>query len=198
VDTIFLNGPSITGEISGGFKLKTLGTLIPSYDTGFSLGTSDTRWIRVWAFDGTINTSDRRDKTNIASLNYGLNEIMKLEPISFNWKSKPNQDKKLGLIAQDLLKVIPEVVKTHDDVSDKDDLTKTKRVEIDRMGVYYSDLIPVLIKAIQEQQSIIDEQNLRLNSQDLKIKAQVTENSQQTEAIKYLAQRINTLEAANN
>ena len=150
VDTIFLNGPYITGEISGGFKLKTLGTLIPSYDTGFSLGTSDTRWIRVWAFDGTINTSDRRDKTNIASLNYGLNEIMKLEPISFNWKSKPNQDKKLGLIAQDLLKVIPEVVKTHDDVSDKDDLTKTKRVEIDRMGVYYSDLIPVLVKAIQE------------------------------------------------
>ncbi|MGC1205121.1 MAG: tail fiber domain-containing protein [Flavobacteriaceae bacterium] len=172
--------------------------LVPSAEFAYSLGLSNKRWLAVWALDGTINTSDRRDKTNIASLDYGLNEIMKLEPISFNWKSKPNQDKKLGLIAQDLLKVIPEVVKTHDDVSNKDDLTKTKRVEIDRMGVYYSDLIPVLIKAIQEQQSIIDEQNLRLNSQDLKIKAQVTENSQQTEAIKYLAQRINTLEAANN
>lgn len=163
VNTISLNGPYMSGEYSGGYKLAIGGSVIPSYDTGYSLGTSDTRWLNVWAWDGTINTSDKRDKTNIASLGYGLSEIMKLEPVSFNWKSKPNQEKKLGLIAQDLLKVIPEVVKTHDDVPiSKEDQTKTKRVEIERLGVYYSDLIPVLIKAIQEQQETIESLKSRL------------------------------------
>jgi hypothetical protein len=38
----------------------------------------------------------------------------------------------------------------------KDENATPKKVELDRLGVYYSDLIPVLIKAIQEQQQQIE------------------------------------------
>ena len=74
-----------------------------------------------------------------------------------------NTDKKLGLIAQELLQIIPEVVKTHEQIAiDDNDRTKTKSVEMERMGVYYSDLIPVLIKAIQEQQVTIESLKARI------------------------------------
>ena len=68
-----------------------------------------------------------------------------------------NSDKKLGLIAQDLQRIIPEVVKTH--VWEKDEATGVvTRKDLDRLGVYYSDLVPVLINAIKEQQQHIQQQ----------------------------------------
>jgi len=58
------------------------------------------------------------------------------------------------LLAQDLLEVIPEVVKTHDFQMEEDG-TITE-VKLETLGVNYSNLIPVLIKAIQEQQDEIN------------------------------------------
>jgi len=80
-----------------------------------------------------------------------------MQPVSFNWKNENIPDTKMGLIAQDLLKVIPEVVKTQVWEKDKVSGILTKK-ELDRLGVYYSDLIPVLINAIKEQQDIINSQ----------------------------------------
>jgi len=57
-------------------------------------------------------------------------------------------------LAQDLLEVIPEVVKTHDFQMEEDG-TITE-VKLETLGVNYSNLIPVLIKAIQEQQDEIN------------------------------------------
>ena len=64
----------------------------------------------------------------------------------YNWKEeKDNSEKTIGLIAQELLEVIPEVVRIPEN-------------QEDYLGVKYAELIPVLIKAIQEQQSVIDTQ----------------------------------------
>ncbi len=145
-----------TVEDTGSNRLEWNCGLFPDTDNSFQLGGSALRWEAVWATDGTINTSDRRAKKDIKGLNYGLREILKLDPIRFRWKAKPEQGEKLGLIAQDLLEIIPEVVKTHEYVTTGEgEHASLEKKELDRLGVYYTDLIPVLIKAIQEQQEII-------------------------------------------
>jgi len=126
-------------------KLMVDGNITPKTDnsTTSSLGTSSLRWKQVYSTNGTIQTSDRRLKTNINPLTYGLKQILSLDPVSYNWKSDPNGGRKVGLIAQDAKKVVPEVV-----VGDE-----TK----ENLGVNYAELVPVLINAIKEQQKQIEE-----------------------------------------
>ncbi len=122
------------------------------------LGRSTTvrAWDDVYA-DNFVNVSDKREKDNIENLNYGLAEILQMRPVSYTLKRDPFQETKLGLIAQEALILIPEAVKTHDhkqlDESKPDEFTK---VEMERMGMTYQQLIPVLIKATQEQQAQIE------------------------------------------
>jgi hypothetical protein len=150
-----------TIEDTGSNRLSFNADLLPDVNNAMQLGSSGFRWQGLWATDGTINTSDRRDKTNIKTINYGLNEVLKMNPVSFNWKHRKNQDTKLGLIAQDLLELVPEVVMSHEWKTTSEDKNATlEKVELDRLGVYYSDLIPVLINAIKEQQQIIDNEKL--------------------------------------
>lgn len=148
----------------GSFRTGIDGALQPIVDAADNLGQSTNRWSSVYATNGTINTSDRRDKTNIKYLDYGLKEIMKLNPVTFNWKNKLNEDTKIGLIAQELLDVVPEVVKTHETVYRNEDRSVTERVEMNRLGVYYSDLIPVLIKGIQELKQENDKLKKRIEA----------------------------------
>lgn len=123
------------------------GNVLPDNNGLYSLGQVGLRWTTVYAINGTINTSDRREKENIKDLTYGLAEIQKLRPVSFSWKASEDGRTKLGLIAQELLDVVPEVVETGESADD-------------RMGVYYSDLIPVLVKAIQELEERVSDQQL--------------------------------------
>ncbi len=141
---------------AGAFTIGSNSNFVSIPDAVNSLGSSTNRWLDVWAADGTINTSDARDKKNIRDLNYGLNEIMQLHSVKFNWKAGANQNDKVGLIAQELQKVIPEVVRDYEFKTDET-TGKREKVPSERLGVMYSDLIPVLIKAIQEQQLMIEE-----------------------------------------
>jgi len=114
-----------------------------------------------------VNTSDIRHKKNIQPLDAGLREIEQLRPVSFEWKDDilnrsiagkihrnpldPSmQGKQIGFIAQDIEKILPSVVVTQDN----DEKTK---------GMKYSELIPVLTKAIQEQQEEIQGQQAEIN-----------------------------------
>ncbi len=162
-----------TIEDTGSNRLSFNAGLFPDTDGAFNLGNSSFRWNAVWAQDGTINTSDRREKRDIQGLNYGLREILNLHPVRFRWKATPEQGEKLGLIAQDLLEVIPEVVKTHEFISIDEEGALEKK-QLDRLGVYYSDLIPVLIKAIQEQQELIETQKGTLGTQEHLLKELVS------------------------
>ena len=130
--------------------------VVPAADNSWQMGSSNYRWTAVWAVDGTINTSDARDKTNIRDLNYGIKEIMQLRPVRFDWKNNSDAGDKLGVIAQEIQKVLPEVVRDWEYQADEQTSQKTK-IPAARLGVMYADIIPVLIRGMQEQQKQIDE-----------------------------------------
>lgn len=142
---------------------------------GNTLGKTNRRWGAVYATNGVITTSDMNLKTNVQPLNYGLNEILKLKTITYNWKNyklgKTNipldkQEKKIGFSAQQLLEILPEVVQTHSWVPANEN-GDFKEVKNEHLGVNYSDIIPVTVKAIQEQQTQIEE--LKKEIEELKL-----------------------------
>jgi trimeric autotransporter adhesin len=127
--------------------------VVPYNDNFSSLGVSTNRWKVVYSVNGTIQTSDERLKSNIKEIGYGLETILKLRPVSFTWKDDSKNIKRIGLIAQDVQKVIEEVVDTGSDPA------KT-------LGVNYSEIIPVLIRGIQEQDLQIE--SVKQENEDLK------------------------------
>jgi hypothetical protein len=92
----------------------------------------------IWP-DGTYyRLSDRNQKENIKGLEYGLNEVLKLNPVTHTWLYSDSTKPSIGLIAQEVEDVLKELVNTSMD-GDK---------EIKALD--YNGLIPVLIKSIQE------------------------------------------------
>jgi len=92
------------------------------------------------------SSSDERLKTNIQSLQNSLEKVNQLNGVSFNWKA--NGQESVGLIAQDVEKVFPQIVGT-----DKEGMK----------SVDYTKLVAVLIEAIKEQQKQIDELKSKCN-----------------------------------
>lgn len=158
--------------------------LVPNFDNSYSLGSSTYRWRTIYAVNGTIQTSDGRDKTNIIPLKYGINSIMQLNPVTYKWKEEkylnydiPSNKKevKLGLLAQEVEKIIPEVVYnyTWKPKSEKEHDTFVK-VENDYLGINYEELLAVLVKAKQEQQ--VELEKLQTETNDLLIKVKKLKN----------------------
>jgi hypothetical protein len=104
---------------------------------------------------GTYQGSDERLKTDIKEAPYGLSQLGKLRPVTYHWKKGDTATTQLGLIAQEVQKVIPEIV--HADGT------------TGMLAVNYTSLIPVLIKAVQQQQAIIVRQETAIASQDARI-----------------------------
>lgn len=145
------------GSMTMGFNSD----LIPTESLVQSIGTYDRPWSDVWAND--YNTvSDKREKINIVDLNYGLKDILKLRPVSFDWIKNPSQGMQLGLIAQEVQAVIPELVKDKKIV--KDEKRSARTVDAERLSMNYVELIPILIKAVQEQQLQIDQLKAELKT----------------------------------
>jgi hypothetical protein len=132
---------------------------------GNTLGKSNRRWGVVYASNGVLTTSDINLKKDVKPLTYGLDKILNTETIIYKWKDQsigntqiPDgfQEFKLGFSAQQLLTVLPEVVQTHSWVA-ADEKGNYKRIENEKLAVNYSNIIPVVVNAIQEQQSQIEE-----------------------------------------
>jgi hypothetical protein len=123
-------------------KLSVAGVIAPSADNTYSLGKTGARWSTVWSANGTVQTSDARLKTAIQPLQYGLKEILQLNPVRYNWIEHPVTGGKIGLIAQEVKKIVPEVV-----VGDE---------EKEKLGMNYAELVPVLINAVKEQEKQIE------------------------------------------
>ena len=96
-------------------------------------------------------SSDERLKTNIKPVDDSLNKIIKLNGVSFEWKNgyddRVQNKTNLGVIAQDVQEVIPEIVKERKD---------------GYLAVQYDQLVPVLIEAVKDQQKQIDELKKKL------------------------------------
>ena len=127
----------------------------PSADATFDLGTANSRWLNIWSTNAQIQTSDARLKTAIAVLPYGLRTVLQLKPVTYRWKQEQRDaPAQLGFLAQDVEGVIPEAVVAPPEGQENTDS--------DVYGMRYQTLIPVLVKAVQEQQALIDELHQRI------------------------------------
>jgi hypothetical protein len=79
-----------------------------------------------------------------------MGDLLKLRPVTFKWKERSDGSTQIGLIAQEVQNVVPEVV------------TTAGRDGSDTLAVNYPGLVPVLIKAVQEQQKVIERQEARI------------------------------------
>jgi len=112
--------------------------------------------------------SDKRTKKNINSFKLGLNEVLKLNPVTFNYNGKAgveNTDKEyVGLVAQEFAKIMPSAVSKYvhnDTISNKTE---------DYLSMNASSVKYMLVNAIKEQQSLIETQKAELET----LKATVT------------------------
>ena len=100
-------------------------------------------------------TKDETLKTNIRDLETGLTEVMALKPRRFDWKNG-DAENVAGFVAQEVEQVLPELVSDY-----KYSDTETKK------SLKMGDILPTLVKAIQEQQAIIESLKARLDAANL-------------------------------
>jgi len=108
----------------------------------------------VIAFSSTI--SDRRLKKNVKPLTNSLETICRLNGKTFEWIDGKRTGIQIGLIAQEVEEIIPEVINRHTLP------VKTKDEETEYLTIQYDQLIPHLIESIKELQSQVNELRERL------------------------------------
>lgn len=96
--------------------------------------------------------SDKKLKKNIKPLENSLSKILKLNGVNFEWKKSPKKEIQYGFIAQEVQKIIPELVVK----SDKD------KKEENTLHLNYMGIIPILVEALKNQQKQIDELKLKI------------------------------------
>jgi hypothetical protein len=108
--------------------------------------------------------SDERLKKNIVSIasSTALADILALNPVTFNWidPAQPTTTQ-LGFIAQQVEKIVPEIVSTNASTTMK--------------AVDYARVTPLLVGAVQQQQAQIDAQNSKIDTQQKEIDALAAE-----------------------
>jgi hypothetical protein len=117
---------------------------------------------------GGYQPSDANLKKDVSEINGALSKVMRLNPVNYFYKTKEYpkiklpEGKQTGLIAQELEVIFPEFVCETSFPQEKDSLNPNKDPEKFKT-INYTALIPVLVKAIQEQQLEIE--NLKMKIQ---------------------------------
>jgi Chaperone of endosialidase len=148
--TINSGTPTLTFQLSGTSEesLYDDGSYFYVISTSGANGTKLQHGSTLWT-----SSSDRRIKKDIAALpeSYGLSAVERLKPVTFHWRDpKSPQQLQMGLIAQDVQQVIPELVTQS---------APTRYAPDGELGIEYSGLVIPLIKAVQELKG--DNDNLR-------------------------------------
>jgi hypothetical protein len=144
-------------------EITANGDVRPGADGKYLLGIPGRRWHTVYSANGIQTTSDGRHKENVNALPYGLDEVIALRPVMFTWIARPDEGPHYGLIAQEVRQVLP-------------DMVNGDGGENGMLSMNYSELIPVLVKAVQEQQEEIDTQAQQI--EDLESRLAVLEGAQ--------------------
>ena len=100
--------------------------------------------------------SDQRLKKNIQPLQGVLDQLLVLGAYSYEWKDRASGQKYIGLLAQEVQKSFPELVRKN---------------EQGILSVSYTHFVPLLIEGIKEQQTRIDAQQELLSRQQAQIQA---------------------------
>jgi hypothetical protein len=139
------NDASVGGEltVTEGLTVSGGGFTV----TGVSTHTGNLTVIGTMAATACTCPSDIRYKENITDVDHALDKILKLNGVYYNWKKELYPDhgftdeKQIGFIAQEMEKVIPEMVMTGND---------------GYKAVNYAAMTVVLVEAIKEQQKMIE------------------------------------------
>ena len=146
----YIAAPTGTGTITNKYALVTeagagnvgIGTTNPGYlltmeasGGGYYNGSTHS-----W-----VNGSSGRWKENLTAIPYGLDTVMKLNPVGFDWIAEQGGRHSIGFIAESVGLVIPEIVDWNVDNPQVAD------------GMDYGKLTAVLVMAVQQQQAQIDD-----------------------------------------
>lgn len=163
VDGIVRIGSFENIEDGGSFMLDFDANLRPKENGSRNIGNTAKRWGTVFTVNGVNTSSDVRLKNNIRNINYGLEEILQLRSVTYNLNDYPELGEKIGLIAQEVQEIIPEIVVKEELVEDEETGT-SRKVQTEYLGIHYDNLVPVLIQAIQDQQDIIEKLEQRIST----------------------------------
>ncbi|SFE77662.1 tail fiber domain-containing protein, partial [Thermoflexibacter ruber] len=130
-----------------------------------------------------INASDARYKKNIKPIENALEKVNQVDGVTYHWKEEFSDNKtlQLGVIAQELEKVFPNLVHTNDK---------------GYKSVNYIGLIPVLLEAIKEQQKQIEALSNKvntLNTENNTLKAQANETASLKTQMETMQKQLNVL-----
>jgi len=126
-----------------------------------------------------LTPSDQRFKQNIHPLDNAITKLQELRGVSFEWKNSQAQEAgtQIGLIAQEVEGVLPELVSTDSD---------------GYKSIAYGQLSAVLIEAVKEQQQIIEQKSATIAELQLSLQKQQEQHAAQQAA---QAEKIASLEA---
>jgi hypothetical protein len=159
------NGITLTGSTVAP-SVGLVGSASAAGNYGFALyssGAAANRFLvdyagTIFATNTTISAiSDQRLKENVRDLDVGLAQVLALQPRTFDWKEGKGKNIKgdRGFIAQEFKQIFPNLVdEWPDSAPEGEEPYKSVR----------QDLIPVLVKAMQEQQALIESLTARLNA----------------------------------
>ena len=103
-------------------------------------------------------SSDKRLKTNLVPIEGPLDKLNKINGYNFEWienkEIHSHTGKDIGVIAQEINEILPEVTTIRDN---------------GYMAVRYEKLTPFLVSCVKEQQKIIKEQREKMNNQEKEI-----------------------------
>lgn len=158
-------------------------TYQPRTDAVMNLGSSNYRWLTVFAQTGTINTSDRNLKKEIKDLTDKQTKdfVMNLKPVEYQFTDGQSGRTHYGLIAQDVEENLTKLGLTSKDFAglciDKKYKTETDKdgntTEVEDGVIYglrYEEFIAPLIKMVQMQQAQIDALTKRIDKLEKKTK----------------------------
>ncbi|WP_232468575.1 tail fiber domain-containing protein [Bdellovibrio bacteriovorus] len=160
---VMIRAPTGTGTITSKYAILTeanagsvgIGTLTPAYMLHVNGTAGGTSW---------ANTSDRRFKRNIATIDSSLEKVLQLRGVTYDWRTEEFPQKnfekgqQVGLIAQEVQAVFPDVV-----TKDNDGF----------LAVQYANLVAPLIEAMKEFHAKWNSENEALKAENAILKQQV-------------------------
>jgi hypothetical protein len=190
VKGVFGYSNSEGGKGVNGYAEKSYGGFFESFD-GTALYAKTYNGFYAGLFygnvysSGTYYGSDKNIKKNIREVGNAMDIINQLKPKSFEFRNDGNyaalqlpKGNHYGLLAQDLEQVLPDLVKeSPHELRTVKQITAIRATEegsslpspaeqhtetLNIKSVNYTELIPIMIKAMQEQQAIIEKQNVKI------------------------------------
>ena len=148
-ETLFVRGDNIDIRSSdGNIKLYLVDTVNDSIQLTGSTGISGDLDVSGDITCTSLTETSARDlKDNVRSMNNELYKVLKLRPVSYDWKETKESDK--GFIAEELNEVYPELTSVDDDGKST--------------GVKYTKMTSVLTRALQELHHIVETQQKEIN-----------------------------------